>query len=464
VIWVLKDKDAFAVMLGELSRLNTHLRELIGNHRLQSIDENVDKMYREMVQHRNKLQDLHGLLDAVSGIIATKSLQERYDGASSSEDRFRDLIRLKSINQRTDQILSGDGKDLKVPEYHKNEMRLIWKRNSGGRSEESRPRALLAPGNDAGRIEVWVEWKEYQLSGGVIPAETRARTLALAELLHSDKPANLCTPHCIGFFDDRDFSGETRYGWILEVPIQNPKSAAIASLFELFSSHPAPTLTERVALAQKLTTTILYLHTANWLHKAVRSDNVIFHRTKEGKVDFNQPVLSGFDYARPSGGATTMREKTGTEEDWDLYRWPDIQYSTPIKTNSRKTFDVYSLGLVLLEIAHWQRLPDLMGLAWPGVDPVQAKSIRERLLGIADRPLEPASDDPGIHTPANALWRVALVAGQKYFAATKRCIIAHGEEGLGIDDKVDQNEPEPGLKLQEAYYGKVVQVLNEIVL
>jgi hypothetical protein len=129
-----------------------------------------------------------------------------------------------------------------------------------------------------------------------------------------------------------------------------------------------------------------------------------------------------------------------------MYRWPDIQYKPPTERTSRKTYDIYGLGLVLLEIAHWKSLGELLSLPKNNLQPSDCASIREALIGNKTGPLEQLRD----------------VAGMKFYSAAHRCIVAHGEAGFGVDANEDQTKVEVGLKLQEAYMTKVVQELNSI--
>jgi hypothetical protein len=73
--------------------------------------------------------------------------------------------------------------------------------------------------------------------------------------------------------------------------------------------------------------------------------------------------MSGFEYSRPRSTKPTSRSLNPR---WDIYRWPTIQNGVPKEGTSRKRYDIYSFGLLLLEIAHWQPLHKLLCLKkWP---------------------------------------------------------------------------------------------------
>lgn len=163
------------------------------------------------------------------------------------------------------------------------------------------------------------------------------------------------------------------------------------------------------------------------------------------------PILSGFEYARPQSSKTTSRS---LEPKWDIYRWPGIQNDVPRVSNSRKTYDIYSLGLVLLEIAHWQPLHRILGLKrWPEPSSQDAR-IRAWLL-------EEERFPPFKHS--NPLVELRNITGEKYWRAVRRCLVAHGESGMRVPEESDQSRSaEIGLQLQKAFTELVVEELKSI--
>ncbi|KAK0930908.1 hypothetical protein LTR29_016593 [Friedmanniomyces endolithicus] len=201
----------------------------------------------------------------------------------------------------------------------------------------------------------------------------------------------------------------------------------------------------------RLASSVLYLHTVGWLHKAVHSANVIFSMNDEN-LSIESPYLSGFEYSRPDSGETT---KSGFDPRWDIYRWPTIQADVPRVSRSRKTYDIYSLGLLLLEIAHWQPLHILMSLKrWPEPSAQDAR-IRAWLLEEEGSPPFKSS---------NPLTGLRRSVGDKYYFATRRCLVAHGGSGMRVDEEGDEvQSSEMDTQLHRAFSHLVVEELKSIV-
>ncbi|KAK1832383.1 prion-inhibition and propagation-domain-containing protein [Podospora conica] len=480
VRWVSIDEAAFKGLLEDLHALTERLHELMRGHRQREIDDITAKTYREMILARNDVQDLRYMLDAVGSLIATSSNTRSEKTAHRNDRTLQDLVQLKKISRTSETILAQLSKNgaldvqkstieagISVPNYTADfTADFVWVDNPSlhGRCA----RGYLMKGEES--IPVWVEWKTIGdvAVGSLKDKETALRTIALAEMLHIPKPASLYTPDCVGYFDDREISGIDRYGWIFKMPPCDTENLPdMFSLYHLLGNNQTkPGLSQRVSLARKLCTTVLDLHAVNWLHKGIFSDNVLFHFpsvvgaeaiTDFGPYDAENPILSGFELSRPDGSKTTAREANPL---WDLYRWPGIQRQPPTERNSRKTYDLYSLGLVLLEIAHWRPLRELCllgGKEYPDVSLKDSKMVRDWLLGIQGRFVNLGKPNP--------LDELKNIMGDRYWRAVTTCIWAHGEKGFGVGEHDEQsNDSNVGTALQEAFTVRVVDELAAISL
>ncbi|EJD50093.1 hypothetical protein AURDEDRAFT_150300 [Auricularia subglabra TFB-10046 SS5] len=124
--------------------------------------------------------------------------------------------------------------------------------------------------------------------------------------------------------------------------------------------HP---LAERLMLARRLVRAVLFAHACGVPHGDVRPENVVllFPRGSDGAADdkllfpwsLGTGFLLGLDFPVPEDN-DAMR---GREGEWwaDVYRHPSRHGRQPYAALSL-LHDVYSLGVVLLEIALWRSL------------------------------------------------------------------------------------------------------------
>ncbi|KAF5674081.1 hypothetical protein FCIRC_7850 [Fusarium circinatum] len=100
----------------------------------------------------------------------------------------------------------------------------------------------------------------------------------LALLLHSEKkPQEFRTLECIAMVDMPVAEEEdAQYGLVFKLE----EGHQVYTLLELLSREESTpkSLTERLKLVKLLSKTLLLLHLGSWLHKGIRSDNVLFLR------------------------------------------------------------------------------------------------------------------------------------------------------------------------------------------
>ncbi|KAF2173316.1 hypothetical protein M409DRAFT_62852 [Zasmidium cellare ATCC 36951] len=465
VRWVLADKDAFEVLLVDLHKLIDRIHELMDTYQKRQIQETTAKTYLEMVVLRNDLRDIKDMFQAVVSMmeVTKSSCSTDPDRSETTHETLRDLLLLKEIKCVSDEILSrlhdhaaldvtrSMDDAIKVKKYDNVLFNECFTPNTSGfianGVDPYRPRGFL---NQKGtNHEVWVEWRaaEYQMIGSVEENESIVRTATLAAMLSIEKPRHLLSPTCVGYVDDR--RRNHRVGWIYKMPQGSTDQTRLRTLHSMLGNDSCrPTIAERVSLAWRLASSLLYLHTVGWLHKGVHSGNIVFSTECEA-VDFGSPIMSGFEYSRPQSNKTTSRNLDPT---WDIYRWPSIQNEAPRDANFRKTFDIYSLGLLLLEIAHWQPLHKLMAFQkWPTPS---AEYCRIRAWLLDEEDLPPFKNNPVLE--------LQNFIGDKYWAATRRCLVAYGEQGLHVQEGSDQSHPEIGVGIQTVFTELVVEQLKAI--
>ena len=471
VRWVMVDKEAFHALLQDLHALIERIHELMGDYRAKEIHEITAKTYRELVLAHNDVEELKNMLNAVTRLIQISIDNSNTDTASQDEndEALRDLLRLKEINRISDEMLLRIGSDaqfdiekgleglISIKKYDAKTLKDHFLQGEAGVTKDlfelHRPRGSLS--KDGVDFEVWIEWRKMEnTAGGSIDndnKESRLRIVTLAQMLHSSKPQHLYSPDCIGYIDDSE--RHNQYGWIFAMPDGSEKTTTLRSLHSILGEDLyKPSLAQRISLAWRLATSLLYLHTTNWIHKSIHSDNILF--SFSGKdFDAEKPILAGFEYSRPQSNKTTSRSLIPK---WDIYRWPGIQNDVPKATNSRKSYDIYSLGLVLLEIAHWQPLHKIMFLKrWP--EP-SSQDSRIRAWLLEEERFPPFRN-------LNPLLELRNIAGEKYWKAVTRCLVAHGKTGMRVDEESDQSQGSGiGIELQQAFTELVVEELKSIAI
>lgn len=478
--WVSFDKDGFERLLDKFSALNDNMTNIL-DHSLQvEIRNTVQDTNRGVLLLHHKIADLSHLVLALksqldAGTPVGPSPMSRLEREANA-DALRQLAKLakfKAFNETIDPkseapalideaaaaflelARPGHQRNLFVPRY------LIELDSDVDEAETPRCEATMKTAE--GRKQVWIEWKDYDDAGSqpgsLSKADIIERVRKLAALLnHSPKPEAFRTPHCLGFFDKADADVpeddvdilDRRLGLIFERPVDDaldPKMPLV-SLRELLQDHSVrkPRVTERIKLAHAISNCLLYLHAVHWLHKGLRSHNVLFFRTRGGGVDFRRPFLSGFDFSRP-GGSDEMTDAPGDDAEHDLYRHPRAQSNRRRnRERSKKSFDIYSLGVIFVELAHWRPVDAVLKIEMRRARgrPDVVRRVREALL---------------------AEERVAAVGaelGEKFEEATRKCL-AGGEE-LGLRDDEDETADEVEERLSVRFYEDVVKRLEEVVV
>ena len=457
--WVAFDANVFKELLRHLSEYNNYLYELMHGQHARKLEETTRNTYLEMVQVRSSVDELKSLVTAAL-LLGNHdgSLPAVSTGQSRNDQILHSLAKFKELCLATEAPVKD-----KPPAYHE-----VMSQSSIAYSSVKYDHEAADPITKTGRIRVngtfvgngaetlvFIEWKSYQVkwldaSGDreSVPLETNVvRVQELTSLLKQSKQAGFLVPQCIGYFDDRDDKPKSenpeRFGIVFERPNQTAGTQGPVSLREAFADS-CPSLSIRVILAHKLANSLLYLHAVKWLHKGLRSDAVLLSKDpKTNKINFSEPLLSGFEYARPDREGV---QSTSLSQDplAELYVHPDYQGDNA-RGSFQKTFDIYSLGIILLEIARWEPIQEIMKIADPDrPKPYELRKIRGTILKEDSLILE----------------KVKASAGDQFHEAVSSCIEGLKAFGLAADD--DDTNVVPGAVLQREFTKKVVENLAQI--
>lgn len=273
--------------------------------------------------------------------------------------------------------------------------------------------------------KVLVEWSPLDRrwsSSDVQLARTRMSHLA-KQLSIQDKPVSLRILQTIGVVEDFRYDTSKRFGIVYRLPKNCDVSNRPISLNTLFleesteTTLPDPFLGERFDLARALATAVYELHASGWFHKEINSHNIVFFASSDKDTTaIGDPYIIGFGYARPdTSDAVSLVRSLG---DHALYRHPDLRKADQDTggqhvSRFRRKYDIYSLGLVLLEIGIWDPITVF------NEDSLDPQGFTNRLLRVCKR-------DLGRHM------------GRIYRNVVIRCI-----EGLDeAEDDIDLSEEE----------------------
>ncbi|KAK6841297.1 hypothetical protein PG987_002157 [Apiospora arundinis] len=355
--WVVVDKDKFTALLTDLKDYNDGLEQLFPASRIPAIQrtwvaELLQSAKRDVEQLsllENASNEVYPKLNASANL---KRLRINLDNEPHSKAAFKPTFAFKVA--RT--TLTVADRDPKRSEG-------LYQRNDN-KSESS--------------SNVLIEWVDYDREDLDEKFVHLRRLDQLARMMASatDRHPDLHTIDCLGYTDD---TANSRYGLVYKAPGKRPTAEAAAAaattccattLHALISSNDlkTPDLNERVRLAQTLAVALWSLHSLDWLHKSLCSNNILFFPAPSTSSsaedtttasttlvpDISSPYLVGFDASRPEMD-TDMSVASKNPSILDLHRHPK-SLSGLARRPYCKSYDVYSLGLVLLEIGLWKSL------------------------------------------------------------------------------------------------------------
>ena len=190
--------------------------------------------------------------------------------------------------------------------------------------------------------------------------------------------------YCHGFYETPD-----HYGLVYQLP----KSIAVDEFLQceslgniLMNDKYAPLLANnldnRLDLARALAKTMFHLHSVQWVHKSFNPDNILLfgRRAANGDVqfDWSRPYVVGFDASRANLGHS---DKLPTSLRWEnrVYTHPDRQREGNLP-RFHKLYDLYSLGVVLLELGLLKCFKHSMYRKSPDWTDIPASEVQKKFV------------------------------------------------------------------------------------
>ncbi|KAL5118668.1 hypothetical protein ACEQ8H_003345 [Pleosporales sp. CAS-2024a] len=218
----------------------------------------------------------------------------------------------------------------------------------------------------------------YRSTGVPLPTDRLERLLSIFTKLAGNQAFH-GTLKCLGYFED---SQQPRFGLVFELPtsvysgpadahkpVEELRPVTLLSVLQtgsksLHNSNSAtPPLEDRFRLAFTLALTFSKIHGDDFVHKDINSSNIlVFRKAKRQSANsralqftLRSPVICSFDLFSEYDLDSSDKMPT-----LNIYRHPEDPKFTGVKDAPYGPhFDMYSLGLILLEIGLWQPLGDL---------------------------------------------------------------------------------------------------------
>jgi hypothetical protein len=218
----------------------------------------------------------------------------------------------------------------------------------------------------------------YRSTGVPAPTDRLESLLSILSRLAKEQSFH-GTLECVGYFED---PRQPRFGLVFELPsfvysgasdshkpLEELRPVTLLSVLQtgsksLHNSNSAtPPLEDRFRLAFTLALTFSKIHGDRFVHSEVNSSNIlVFRKNRRQSANsralqyaLRSPVICSFDLF-----SEYDTEPAKTMQALNIYRHPEDPKATGDKSREYgPQFDLYSLGLILLEIGLWQPLSDL---------------------------------------------------------------------------------------------------------
>ncbi|RKK06313.1 hypothetical protein BFJ66_g17224 [Fusarium oxysporum f. sp. cepae] len=310
-------------------------------------------------------------------------------------------------------------------------------------------KVITGRGQRQQRTPVLLEWKRGDWPSE-ISQQMEARVNNLALLLSRIKSGIEAESYrvleCMGYFED---DKPNTFGIFYRLPKgadPNQSPVSLSEFLAMGSNHldRVPSLDARIHLAKCLVISLHEFHSSGWLHKQICSQNIVFFKS-ESSDKFNEdslahPYMVGFGISRPES------DQWGTEtkgsKPISLHRHPGQD-----SDSSARYHDIYSLGLVLLEIAQWRSLQDISD-----EEAIAPASFHNQILSVA------RTIDIEVGKTYCDVVQTMLESVQKYTWVAPQSMFTDTEEKI-----LQLSEVYEGKVLRDFYYSVVDKLVSAII-
>jgi serine/threonine protein kinase len=218
-----------------------------------------------------------------------------------------------------------------------------------------------------GDFSVLVETLTFPLDqDGNLPDIFEERFSKIVRLLSSQKDPDFRVLHCLKY-SSQISETSARVRLISQIPDSEttPTIRTLADIYRGIKSDQRPSLGLRFSMCHQLAESLFLLHSVDWVHRALRSDNVLIILPNDdldrAALKLAELRICGFEASRPVTDSSLGPYDNQLSR--NVYRHPK-RWGTPRELFTQ-VHDVYSLGVILLEIGLWERAEDMISSLKP---------------------------------------------------------------------------------------------------
>jgi hypothetical protein len=451
VYWGMRDKVKFQELVEDVEKYIEKLNQLLPESQMRSCAED---------QARANIAIVGNIIDEKSLELIRKAIE-----TGMQDHPISTLVERKALS---DQRWNDRGS---TDISHKTKLKTLLLKDFEIIGDSKLPKRCFARRAGCPGELFLFERKDHPLESSSSKEITVEKRVERLVLLLSRQREDLNTLHVIGYIADR---ANSCWWLVFRFPChQQDTTTSLQPVSLLTLLNPGilkrkPALEQRFRLAYQLANTLSGLYSSSWMHKSLRSDNLLFPYTYDpkrpitqygldGLVSLSSPLLAGFEYSRQDNESQSLDALKHGDKSSIIYRHP--LYQGEAASGYRVEYDIYSLGLILVEIAFWQSLATFL-------DARVTKSTSDAKRSLSSKS-ESFQQPDAEELQKRVLYRVdselAFRVGTVYRDVVRWCLTMADESHARLvknmrGDSIQDEEWHPALE----FYNKVVVPLSQV--
>ncbi|OGM45875.1 hypothetical protein ABOM_006045 [Aspergillus bombycis] len=354
--WASTGKDKTDRVVSDIAELNDRLDYLLDSADRERLHAASESLLRDLITHCSNPHEVNTINTLLNH--STSDSNQALAAAASLRQIYLLLAPPKGSEQRSE----PRGAPLQLLE-------LRPRRLASEDSMQTLKYAGIEPALYSGQ-SVIVEWKVAGDPGwDQLVKYVRRLALLLSKM---DDPSF----HTLPWQGLLPWRERSLFGFVYKYPVPTEQlmgSLRYEPLCSVIQCSAIAPLSHRVKIGKDMAETVLQLHTAGWLHKGIRSENILAFFAQNEELLPEKAHLVGFEYARPdSKDGLAITQLPCDSLGADQYRHPKARGAH--RKSYRKAFDLYALGCVLLELALWKPLATILAETYPATDEDRRRS------------------------------------------------------------------------------------------